>query len=88
MRILLSVIVSDFVQAIEEAARRAAEEAKRIRELEEQRFEDEFLIWWTALSKQEKEEVDSENKLLPKEGKLRTEFRKDWFRKNVFKPLV
>ena len=76
------------VQAIEDAARRAAEEAKRIRELEEQRFEDEFLIWWTALSKQEKEEVDSENKLLPKEGKLRTEFRKDWFRRNVFKPLV
>jgi len=76
------------VQALEQAAKQAAEEAKKIREIEEQRFEDEFLIWWTQLSEEEKEKVDSENTVLPKEGKLRTNFRKDWFRKHIFKPLV
>ena len=74
-------------QIAEEIAKDIHEEAERIRKLNEQYFEDAFLVWWNNLSEEEKRRIDSLNTAIPKQGYFRELHRKEYFRRHVFEPL-
>ncbi|WP_073041993.1 hypothetical protein [Desulfacinum infernum] len=59
------------------------EKAEKIRNLQEQYFEDAFLVWWHGLPEAEKQRIDRLNRA----GAMWDTHRREHFRKNVFKPL-
>jgi hypothetical protein len=59
------------------------EKAEKIRKLQEQYFEDAFLVWWHELPEAEKQRIDRLNRA----GAMWDTHRREYFRKNVFKPL-
>jgi len=89
MENMLSVLYPELARAgfRQEHTDQLAKEAEKIQMFEEERFENEFLIWWNSLSRENKIKIDSENSGIPKEGKARTMQRKEYFRTQFFNEI-
>ncbi|MGC8495262.1 MAG: hypothetical protein ACP5SH_26400 [Syntrophobacteraceae bacterium] len=73
-------------------AEESARVARELRDLAEKEIEDRFFAWWTALSSDEKNDIDAKigrgNKgfaILSKDSPLKEEPRKEYFRENIYR---